>query len=187
MAGAGGDLSGRSSPSPRCVRCFQRFSTDPAARYPQRENGLVGDIADAADDWIAEHISAVDVSVTADIPLASRCLKKGARVASPTGKQWTTANIGLIGAAWRIVGIGRGAWNLGVCSRYADAMPDLSQFFADLDLPSRKPCKPWHTEAYLRYLASEEWQRQREAALERADRNASDATRIIPICCRFTT
>ena len=55
---------------------------------------LVGDIAVAADDWIAEHISAVDVSVTADIPLASRCLKKGARVASPTGKQWTTANIG---------------------------------------------------------------------------------------------
>ena len=41
---------------------------------------LVGDAADAADDWIAEHISAVDVCVTSDIPLASRCLKKGARV-----------------------------------------------------------------------------------------------------------
>ena len=63
-------------------------------------------------------------------------------------------------------------------------LPALSQFFADLDLPSPKPCKPWRTEAYLRHLASEEWQRQREAALERADRNASDATRIIPICCR---
>ena len=44
---------------------------------------LVGDTADAADDWIAEHISAVDVCVTSDIPLASRCLKKGARVVSP--------------------------------------------------------------------------------------------------------
>ena len=55
---------------------------------------LVGNDADAADDWIAEHISAVDVSVTSDIPLASRCLKKGARVVSPTGKQWTQANIG---------------------------------------------------------------------------------------------
>ena len=55
---------------------------------------LVGDSADAADDWIAEHISAVDVCVTSDIPLASRCLKKGARVVSPTGKQWTQANIG---------------------------------------------------------------------------------------------
>ncbi len=55
---------------------------------------LVGDSADAADDWIAEHISAVDVCVTSDIPLASRCLKKGARVVSPTGRHWTPANIG---------------------------------------------------------------------------------------------
>jgi uncharacterized protein YaiI (UPF0178 family) len=55
---------------------------------------LVGDSADAADDWIAERIGAADVSVTSDIPLASRCLKKGARVVSPTGKQWTEANIG---------------------------------------------------------------------------------------------
>ena len=55
---------------------------------------LVGDTADAADDWIAEHISAADVCVTCDIPLASRCLKKRARVVSPTGKQRTHANIG---------------------------------------------------------------------------------------------
>jgi uncharacterized protein len=55
---------------------------------------LVGNGADAADDWIAERISAVDVCVTSDIPLASRCIKKGARVVSPTGKQWTQANIG---------------------------------------------------------------------------------------------
>jgi uncharacterized protein len=54
---------------------------------------LVGDSADAADDWIAEHISAVDVCVTSDIPLASRCLRKGARVLSPTGKQWAQENI----------------------------------------------------------------------------------------------
>jgi uncharacterized protein len=55
---------------------------------------LVGDRADAADDWIAGHITAVDVCITSDIPLASRCLKIGARVVSPTGKQWTQANIG---------------------------------------------------------------------------------------------
>src|ERR1700731_2745638 len=55
---------------------------------------LVSDSADAADDWIAERIGAADVCVTSDIPLASRCLKKGARVVSPTGKQWTQANIG---------------------------------------------------------------------------------------------
>jgi uncharacterized protein len=55
---------------------------------------IVGDNADAADDWIAERIGAGDVCVTSDIPLASRCLKKGARVVSPTGKRWTEANIG---------------------------------------------------------------------------------------------
>jgi len=55
---------------------------------------LVGDSADAADDWIVQHISSVDVCVTSDIPLASRCLKEGARVVSPTGKHWTEANIG---------------------------------------------------------------------------------------------
>jgi uncharacterized protein len=55
---------------------------------------LVGDAPDAADDWIAEHITADDVCVTSDIPLASRCLKIGARVVSPTGKQWTQANVG---------------------------------------------------------------------------------------------
>jgi uncharacterized protein len=55
---------------------------------------LVADSADAADDWIAEHISAVDVCVTSDIPLAARCLKNGARVVSFTGKHWTQANIG---------------------------------------------------------------------------------------------
>jgi uncharacterized protein YaiI (UPF0178 family) len=55
---------------------------------------LVSDSADAADDWIAERITASDVCVTSDIPLASRCLKGGARAISPTGTQWTQANIG---------------------------------------------------------------------------------------------
>jgi uncharacterized protein len=55
---------------------------------------LVADTADAADDWIAERVGAADVCVTSDIPLASRCLKKGVRVVSPTGKQWTETNIG---------------------------------------------------------------------------------------------
>lgn len=55
---------------------------------------LVDNSADAADDWIAERIATTDVCVTSDIPLASRCLKKGARVVSPTGKHWTQANIG---------------------------------------------------------------------------------------------
>jgi uncharacterized protein YaiI (UPF0178 family) len=55
---------------------------------------LVGDSADAADDWIAGHVSAADICITSDIPLASRCLKKGPRVVSPTGRHWTEVNIG---------------------------------------------------------------------------------------------
>ena len=50
--------------------------------------------ADKADDWIAEHITAADVCVTSDIPLASRCLAKNARALSPYGKPWTGDNIG---------------------------------------------------------------------------------------------
>lgn len=49
---------------------------------------------DAADDWIAEHITTADVCVTADIPLAARCLEKGARAVAPSGKHWTADNIG---------------------------------------------------------------------------------------------
>jgi uncharacterized protein YaiI (UPF0178 family) len=49
---------------------------------------------DAADDWIAERITAADVCVTADIPLAARCLARAARAVSPTGRQWTQDNIG---------------------------------------------------------------------------------------------
>ncbi len=55
---------------------------------------VVGDGFDAADDWIVERIQPHDIVVTADIPLASRCLKKDACVVGPTGKQFTENNIG---------------------------------------------------------------------------------------------
>jgi uncharacterized protein YaiI (UPF0178 family) len=54
----------------------------------------VGEGADVADDWIADRIGAADVCVTADIPLASRCLQAGARALSSTGRIWTADNIG---------------------------------------------------------------------------------------------
>jgi uncharacterized protein len=55
---------------------------------------IVDATPDAADDWIAERITAADVCVTADIPLAARCLAKAAQALSPTGKHWTRDNIG---------------------------------------------------------------------------------------------
>ena len=54
----------------------------------------VGTGADEADNWIAERIAGRDICVTADIPLASRCLAKGAQALAPNGKIWTQANIG---------------------------------------------------------------------------------------------
>lgn len=49
---------------------------------------------DAADDWIVEHCAAHDVVITADIPLAARCLEKGAAAIGTTGKPFTTSSIG---------------------------------------------------------------------------------------------
>ena len=54
----------------------------------------VGEGADIADDWIAERIGPRDVCVTADIPLAARCLERGAHALSHNGKHWTPDNIG---------------------------------------------------------------------------------------------
>lgn len=49
---------------------------------------------DAADDWIVQHVEANDIVVTADIPLAARCLGKGACVIGSTGRPFTAENIG---------------------------------------------------------------------------------------------
>jgi uncharacterized protein YaiI (UPF0178 family) len=54
----------------------------------------VSEGADIADDWIAERMTAADICITADIPLAGRCLEKGGRAVSPKGHVWTSANIG---------------------------------------------------------------------------------------------
>jgi uncharacterized protein YaiI (UPF0178 family) len=62
---------------------------------PLVERVTVGSGFDAADDWIAERAGRGAVVVTADIPLASRCLKAGAAVISPTGRAFTDASIGM--------------------------------------------------------------------------------------------
>ena len=55
---------------------------------------VVPDGPDEADKWIAETCGPSDVVVTADIPLADRCLKAGAQVLQPNGEGLTQANIG---------------------------------------------------------------------------------------------
>ena len=55
---------------------------------------VVGAGSDVADDWIVEHVQPHDIVVTADILLASCCLKAGARAIGTSGKPFTEDNIG---------------------------------------------------------------------------------------------
>src|ERR1700690_2510221 len=65
------------------------------SRNPLVKSVTVAEGADAADDWIAERIGPGDIAITADIPLAARCLKKSGRVVSPTGRPFTETTIGM--------------------------------------------------------------------------------------------
>ncbi|MBD8909431.1 YaiI/YqxD family protein [Methylorubrum zatmanii] len=64
-------------------------------REPWIERVVVGDRLDEADDWIAERAGRGDIVVTADVPLASRCVKAGAVALAPNGKAFTDASVGL--------------------------------------------------------------------------------------------
>ncbi len=57
---------------------------------------FVADGPDEADKWIAEACGPGDVVVTGDIPLAAKCVAKGARVVKHNGEELTGANIGMV-------------------------------------------------------------------------------------------
>jgi uncharacterized protein YaiI (UPF0178 family) len=102
---------------------------------------IVGEGADAADDWIADRISPADVCITADIPLASRCLAKGARAVAHNGRHWTTDNIGSALAGREI---GRHLREMGVMtgSSSAFARQDRSRFLVALDTAVTAAMRP---------------------------------------------
>ena len=56
---------------------------------------VVAEGPDAADNWIADRITPADIAVTADIPLAARCLKAGAQCIGPTGIHFSEGSIGM--------------------------------------------------------------------------------------------
>ncbi len=62
---------------------------------PLIERVLVDEGPDVADDWIAEHATPDDIAITADIPLAARCVHAGVTTIGPTGKPFTDDNIGM--------------------------------------------------------------------------------------------
>lgn len=65
------------------------------SRDPMVRNVIVSKSADAADDWIVEHAVAGDIVITADVPLAARCVEIGAYVLGPTGRAFTPQSIGM--------------------------------------------------------------------------------------------
>ncbi|MGI9407566.1 MAG: YaiI/YqxD family protein [Hyphomicrobiaceae bacterium] len=64
-------------------------------RSPLIERVLVDEGPDVADDWIADNATAEDIAITADIPLAARCVKAGVTTINPNGKPFTDDNIGM--------------------------------------------------------------------------------------------
>jgi uncharacterized protein YaiI (UPF0178 family) len=73
------------------------FVSNLQMRNPDEETAkliVVDNEFNAADDWIADHVSKDDIVITGDIPLASRCIKNGARVIDPTGRVFSEATIG---------------------------------------------------------------------------------------------
>lgn len=70
---------------------------------PLIEQVVVDAGPDVADDWIAERASPGDVVITADIPLADRCLKAGAQALKANGQPFTPDSIGSA-LAGRMVG-----------------------------------------------------------------------------------
>ncbi len=64
-------------------------------RTPLVERVAVAGTPDAADDWIAERVSRGAIVITADVPLAHRCVKAGADVIAPSGRAFTEDSIGM--------------------------------------------------------------------------------------------
>jgi uncharacterized protein YaiI (UPF0178 family) len=68
------------------------------SRDPMVHNVIVSAGFDAADNWIAERAGPADIVVTADVPLAVRCVASGAQVTGPTGRVFDETNIGMASA-----------------------------------------------------------------------------------------
>ena len=97
------------------------------------ERVIVTQGPDIADDWIAERATPSDIVITADVPLAGRCVKKGASAIGPTGKPFTEDSIGMALATRDLLTDLRSA---GATTRGPPplARQDISRFLSALDL-----------------------------------------------------
>ena len=122
-------------------RVARRYSTkvfvvsNSPLRVPREETiefvGVSGGF-DVADDWIAERARTGDIVITADIPLAGRCLQQGARVLGPTGLEFAEDAIGDALATRALLDMLRQSGDFrGGPSPFA--MSDRSRFLSKLD------------------------------------------------------
>ena len=63
-------------------------------RFPTIQTKIVAQGFDKADDYIAENSEQGDLIITADIPLAARCIERQAIVLTPRGRSFNSDNIG---------------------------------------------------------------------------------------------
>jgi hypothetical protein len=87
---------------------------------------------DEADNWIAERARAGDIVITADVPLASRCVKSGATVIAPNGRVFTEESIGMTLATRNLMDSLRSAGEI-TSGPKPFAARDRSSFLAALD------------------------------------------------------
>ena len=94
---------------------------------------IVSEGPDVADGWIVERATDNDIVITADIPLAGRCVKKGATVLSPTGKPFDDNSMGMALATRDLMTDLRSA---GATTRGPAPLSrqDISRFLSALDL-----------------------------------------------------
>jgi uncharacterized protein YaiI (UPF0178 family) len=97
------------------------------------ERVIVPEGPDVADDWIAERVGLNDIVITADIPLAARCVRAGATVIAPNGKAFTDDSIGMTLATRNLMTDLRSA---GAVTRGPPpfSRQDISRFLSALDL-----------------------------------------------------
>jgi uncharacterized protein YaiI (UPF0178 family) len=97
------------------------------------ERVIVSEGPDVADGWIVERVTPNDIVITADIPLAGRCVSKGATVIGPTGKPFTEDSIGMALATRDLLTDLRSA---GATTRGPPPLTrqDISRYLSALDL-----------------------------------------------------
>ena len=113
------------------------------SQNPLVETVVVPDGPDVADMWIADRAKAGDVVITADIPLAAKCIEGGAQVLKHDGERFTQANMGQILAMRDLMADLRAAnpLNQGGGGGKGFTKSDRSRFLSALETELRKAAK----------------------------------------------